>query len=143
MLRPHAAGHGLALELAVEDALPPVRFERDALLQVVFNLVDNAVKYGRGEPAKIEIACRRAGECVAVVVRDHGPGVPREELGRILEPFYRRGDELTRSAAGAGIGLALVRSLADQMGAALRIANAEGGGLTATVELSGNFAGKP
>ena len=143
LLRPHAAGHGLALELAVEDALPPVRFERDALLQVVFNLVDNAVKYGRGEPAKIEIACRRAGECVAVVVRDHGPGVPREELGRILEPFYRRGDELTRSAAGAGIGLALVRSLADQMGAALRIANAEGGGLTVTVELSGNFAGKP
>ncbi len=135
LLRPHAAQSGLALALAVDDALPPVRFERDALLQIVFNLVDNAVKYGRGEPAAIEIACRRAGDGVALVVRDHGPGVPREELARILEPFYRRGDELTRSAPGAGIGLALVKTLAEQMGAALRVANAEGGGLEVALTL--------
>jgi signal transduction histidine kinase len=138
LLRPHAAAHGLALELAVDEALPPVRFERDALLQVVFNLIDNSVKYGRGEPAAIEIACRRAGEGVAIVVRDHGPGVPREELTRILEPFYRRGDELTRSAPGAGIGLALVQSLAREMGGPLRVANADGGGLEVTLELSGD-----
>ncbi len=136
LLRAHAAEHGLELVLRVDDALPPVRFERDALLQIVFNLVDNAVKYGRGEPATIEIACRRAGDGVAIVVRDHGPGVPREELSRILEPFYRRGDELTRSAPGAGIGLALVRSLAGQMGAALEVANAEGGGLAVSLALS-------
>ncbi|HEY8121164.1 MAG TPA: ATP-binding protein [Myxococcota bacterium] len=140
LLRPHAAAHAVALELALDDSLPPARFERDALLQIVFNLVDNAVKYGRGEPARIEIACRRAGVHVAVVVRDHGKGVPREELARILEPFYRRGDELTRSAQGAGIGLALVRSLAQQMGAALAVANAEGGGLAVTLELSGGGA---
>jgi two-component system OmpR family sensor kinase len=69
-------------------------------------------------------------------VRDHGAGVPREELARILEPFYRRGDELTRSAPGAGIGLALVRSLAQQMGAALAVRNAEGGGLEVCVTLA-------
>jgi signal transduction histidine kinase len=138
LLRPHAAAHGLALELLVDGALPPVRFERDALLQVVFNLIDNSVKYGRGEPATIEIACRRAGEGVAIVVRDHGPGVPREEIARILEPFYRRGDELTRSAPGAGIGLALVESLAREMGGVLRVANADGGGLAVTLELSGS-----
>jgi signal transduction histidine kinase len=105
-------------------------------VQVVFNLVDNAIKYGRGEPARIDVSCAREGAGVAIRVRDHGAGVPREELGRILEPFYRRGDELTRSAQGAGIGLALVRSLAQQMGAALRVANAEGGGLVASVELA-------
>jgi len=138
LLRPHAASHGLALELMLDDALPPVRFERDALLQVVFNLIDNSVKYGRGEPATIEIACRHAGEGVAIVVRDHGPGVPREEIARILEPFYRRGDELTRSAPGAGIGLALVESLAREMGGVLRVANADGGGLAVTLELSGS-----
>jgi len=140
LLRPHAAAHGLALELAVDEALPPVRFERDALLQIVFNLIDNSVKYGRGEPAAIEIACRRAAEGVAIAVRDHGPGVPREELTRILEPFYRRGDELTRSAPGAGIGLALVQSLAREMGGVLRVANADGGGLSITLELSGTGA---
>lgn len=141
LLRQHAHEHGLTLELAVDEALPPVRFERDALLQVVFNLIDNAVKYGRGEPARIEIGCRREGEGVALSVRDHGPGVPREELARILEPFYRRGDELTRSAPGAGIGLALVNSLAQQMGGALRVDNAEGGGFAATLQLSGATAG--
>jgi signal transduction histidine kinase len=135
LLRPHAAAHGLSLELTVEDGLPPVRFERDALLQIVFNLVDNAVKYGRGEVAKIEVACRRSGAGVVVAVRDHGPGVPRDELQRILEPFYRRGDELTRGAPGAGIGLALVRSLAQEMGAALAVANAVGGGLEVAVTL--------
>ena len=141
LLRQHAHEHGLTLELAVDEALPPVRFERDALLQVVFNLIDNAVKYGRGEPARIEIGCRREGDGVALTVRDHGPGVPREELARILEPFYRRGDELTRSAPGAGIGLALVNSLAQQMGAALQVGNAEGGGFAATLQLSGANAG--
>jgi signal transduction histidine kinase len=138
LLRPHAAAHGLALELSVEDALPAARFERDALRQIVFNLLDNAVKYGCGEPARIEVACRRAGTGVAIVVRDHGPGVPREELARILEPFYRSGDELTRSAPGAGIGLALVRSLAQEMGAALALHNAEGGGLAVCVTLAGS-----
>jgi signal transduction histidine kinase len=137
LLRGHAAQHGFALELVLDDALPPVRFERDALVQVVFNLVDNAVKYGRGETARIEVSCRRAGEGVAIGVRDHGAGVPREELGRILEPFYRRGDELTRSAQGAGIGLALVRALVQQMGGVLRVVNADGGGLVVTLELSG------
>jgi signal transduction histidine kinase len=140
LLRPHAGANGLALELAIEDGLPPVRFERDALLQVLFNLVDNAIKYGRGGTARIEVACRRAGTGVALSVRDHGPGVPREELGRIFEPFYRRGDELTRSAPGAGIGLALVRGLAEQMGAALDVRNAEGGGLCATLALEGAAA---
>jgi len=141
LLRGHAAQHGFALELVADDALPPVRFERDALVQVVFNLVDNAVKYGRGESARIEVSCRRAGEGVAIGVRDHGAGVPREELGRILEPFYRRGDELTRSAQGAGIGLALVRALVQEMGGALRVVNADGGGLAVTLELSGTASG--
>jgi signal transduction histidine kinase len=137
LLRGHAEQHGFELALSLEDELPAVRFERDALVQVVFNLVDNAIKYGRGAQPRVEVSCRRAGEGVAIAVRDHGAGVPREELGRILEPFYRRGDELTRTAQGAGIGLALVRSLAQQMGGALRVANADGGGLIASIELSG------
>ncbi len=135
LLRPHAAQHGLALELTLDDALPAVRFERDALLQVLFNLIDNAVKYGRGEPARIEVSCRRAGDGVLLAVRDHGPGVPREELARILEPFYRRGDELTRAAQGAGIGLALVKALADRMGALFEVGAAEGGGFHAHIAL--------
>jgi signal transduction histidine kinase len=135
LLRSHACEHGVELELAIEESLPPVRFERDALTQIVFNLIDNAIKYGRGERARVDVSCGRSGDGVALTVRDHGAGVPREELARIQEPFYRRGDELTRRAQGAGIGLALVRSLAREMGAAFHLANAEGGGLVARIEL--------
>jgi len=106
-----------------------VRFERDAVLQVVFNLVDNALKYARDSADRvITIRCAREGEGVSVAVRDRGPGVPAAHLSRIFEPFYRCEDELTRTAKGTGIGLALVRGLAEAMGAAVTGRNLRDGG---------------
>jgi signal transduction histidine kinase len=72
---------------------------------------------------------------VRLAVRDAGPGVADGQLSRIFEPFYRAGDELTRTAQGAGIGLALVRELSDRMGAALRGVNAPGGGFEVSLLL--------
>lgn len=134
MLRPHVERGGLRLSVAVDDDLPPVRFERDALLQIVVNLVDNAVKYaGRDE---IVLAAFRDGDGRVVVrVRDHGPGVPREQLGRIFEPFHRGEQELTRRTKGTGLGLALVRSLAEAMGGRVMGRNAAGGGFEVEVLL--------
>ena len=65
---------------------------------------------------------------VAVTVRDHGAGVPARHVGRIFEPFYRGENELTRRSKGTGIGLALVRGLAERMGARVTGRNAAGGG---------------
>ena len=128
-LRAHAAREGFTLEVAVDSELPPVRYDRDALLQVLFNLVDNAMKYARHAPARrVLLEARRSAAGVELSVRDFGPGVPGRHLSRIFEPFYRGEDELTRSAKGTGIGLALVRELAERMGAAVRGANAEDGG---------------
>jgi signal transduction histidine kinase len=128
-LRAHAAREGFALEVAVDPGLPPVRYDRDALLQVLFNLVDNAMKYARQAPARrVLLEARRSGPGVEVSVRDFGPGVPARHLSRVFEPFYRGEDELTRTTRGTGIGLALVRELSLRMGAAVRGANAEGGG---------------
>jgi signal transduction histidine kinase len=128
-LRAHAAREGFTLEVAVDPDLPPVRYDRDALLQVLFNLVDNAVKYARRAPARrVLLEARRSASGVELSVRDFGPGVAGRHLSRIFEPFYRGEDELTRSATGTGIGLALVRELAERMGAAVRGANAPGGG---------------
>jgi signal transduction histidine kinase len=133
-LRAHAEREGFRLEVAVDPDLPPVRFDRDALLQVLFNLVDNAMKYaaaaGRRE---VVLEARRRDGSVEVAVRDFGPGVPAPHLSRIFEPFYRGEDELTRSAKGTGIGLALVKELAERMGAAVRGTNAEGGGFQVCV----------
>jgi signal transduction histidine kinase len=128
-LASHAAREGFALELAVEPDLPPVRFDRDALLQVLFNLVDNAMKYARGTGVRrVLLEARRAGAGVELAVRDFGPGVAPAHLGRIFEPFYRGEDELTRNTQGTGIGLALVRELAARMGAQVAGANLPEGG---------------
>jgi signal transduction histidine kinase len=137
LLRPHLEQAGLALRLEVEPALPPVRFERDALLQVLFNLVDNAVKYATGS-ARPEIVLRAArdGDRVVVAVRDHGPGVPAAHLGKIFEPFYRGERELTRRSKGTGLGLALVRGLADGMGATVLGCNAQDGGFEVAIGLA-------
>jgi signal transduction histidine kinase len=114
----------------MEAPLQDVRFDRDVVTQVIFNLVDNALKYARdAERREIEIACREHEDGVELSVRDYGPGVPEGDLARIFEPFFRREDELTRTTKGTGIGLALVMDLAHAMGAELAASNAEGGGL--------------
>jgi signal transduction histidine kinase len=107
-----------------------VRFERDAVVQVVFNLVDNALKYAKGQSRDpvITLQCVRHADAVILAVRDSGPGVAQRHLSRIFEPFYRGQDELTRSAQGTGIGLALVKGLAERMGATVAARNRDGGG---------------
>jgi two-component system phosphate regulon sensor histidine kinase PhoR len=87
-------------------------------MQVLCNLVDNAVKYARDAATKrIEVVCRHDDSAVYVDVRDRGPGVSPRHLSRIFEPFYRGESELTRRNKGTGIGLALVRGLVERMGA--------------------------
>jgi signal transduction histidine kinase len=133
-LAPHAAREGFTLAVSVADDLPAVRFDRDALLQVLFNLVDNAMKYAKSSSDRtVELEARRDGEAVTVAVRDFGPGVARAHLERVFEPFYRGESELTRTAKGTGIGLALVKELAERMGAAVSGANADGGGFRVRV----------
>jgi signal transduction histidine kinase len=133
MLRPHAERAGFRLELALERGAPPVRFERDALAQVLFNLVENAIKYARAGERVVRIEFHAEGGRVLLRVRDRGPGVPPRDLARVFEPFFRGGDELTRASQGSGIGLALVRGLAERMGASASARNAEGGGFEVTL----------
>ena len=117
LLRPHVEREGFTLHVEADGDLPPIRFDRDALLQVVFNLVDNALKYARhAERREVTLRCSRQGEGVAICVRDSGPGVLSRHLARVFEPFYRGERELTRRTKGTGLGLALVRALVEQMG---------------------------
>ncbi len=134
ILEPQARQAGFSLELELEPDLPAVRFDRDALMQVVFNLVDNALKYAReAEQRSIALRCSASDRGVQLSVRDRGPGVPAGHLARIFEAFYRPGNELTRTTKGTGIGLALVQGLAQRMGAAVSARNADGGGFEVTL----------
>lgn len=137
-LRPHAERAGFTLTAELADELPAVQFDRDALIQMIFNLVENAIKYAaRAERREILVRCIASdGDAVAVIVRDFGPGVPREHLVRIFEPFHRVEDELTRSTKGSGIGLSLVKRLGEAMGASVRGNNPEDGGFEVRIGLA-------
>jgi signal transduction histidine kinase len=121
---------GFKLELrndAPVDAALTV--DADAFAQIFINLVDNALKFSANADAKIvEIASRRESDGgVLFTVRDFGPGVPKGQLKKIFELFYRPADELTRETVGLGIGLALVRQLATAMGARVDVRNRDPG----------------
>jgi signal transduction histidine kinase len=128
VLEPHAAE--LAFELRFEAApdLPAVAFDRDALSQVLFNLVDNALKYSSEATDRfVSIRCERQGQGVVLRVADRGPGVAPEQQRLIWQPFYRGERELTRKHKGTGIGLSLVRGLVQRMGGSVTSRNTNPG----------------
>ncbi|MEM6292544.1 MAG: ATP-binding protein [Myxococcota bacterium] len=117
----------VALANGVEQAF--VEVDVPALEQVLFNLVDNAAKYapsstdGRG----IVLEAVRCGRGVQLAVRDHGPGIPADERRRIFEPFVKARRDESGSKPGVGLGLALCRGVAVQMGGALTLEDADPG----------------
>ena len=105
-----------------------IAVEEDAFIQIVINLVDNAIKYARNsETKKIVIGAREKGSSVEFFVRDFGLGIDKKLRKKIFEPFYRIGDEMTRESKGTGIGLALVKELATEMNAIVDVKNMEPG----------------
>jgi signal transduction histidine kinase len=113
LMRPHIEREGFTVQLTADEGLPEIQLDEDALKQVLFNVLDNALKYGRGEgAARIDVACAADPNGGALVsVRDHGRGVSEAQLHAVFEPFFRGESELTRRQQGTGLGLALVRDL--------------------------------
>jgi signal transduction histidine kinase len=112
---------GLGLVLQVEENLDASRLDADgdAVVRILGNLVENACKYAQPyERAEIHIAAVQRGDMVWITVRDWGPGVPDREQRRIFDAFHRaQRDELRQD--GLGLGLALARGLAKQLGGSL------------------------
>ncbi|MFN7009896.1 MAG: ATP-binding protein [Allorhizobium sp.] len=104
---------GRAIETGIAAGLPLIRGDSVLLSQVLFNLLDNAVKYGGDEP--INVYARRDGKDVLISVTDLGRGIPADDLDRIFEKFYRRGKPDGR-APGTGLGLSIARGFVEAMG---------------------------
>jgi signal transduction histidine kinase len=103
--------------------------------QILFNLVDNAAKYARNATdRRIHVEANRNGQYVKLIVRDHGPGIGKEAELR-TQPFGKSAEESAESAPGVGLGLALCRRLARQLGGRLDVADAAGEGATVTLLL--------
>ncbi|MEY4577025.1 MAG: hypothetical protein RL701_1728 [Pseudomonadota bacterium] len=129
VFRPHAEQAGFTIVFSSQAALPHARFDRDALTQVLFNVLDNALKYAQGSgPRELRVRCERAAHGgVRVRVQDSGPGVPADQLAAIFAPFYRVQSELTRTQKGTGIGLSLVKGLVERMQGSVVATNLEPG----------------
>ena len=106
------------------------------LARIVSNLVENARRYAAGpdDRVRIDVAARRSGRALEVTVRDHGPGVPPEQLDRLVRPFTRLDAERNRHG-GSGLGLAIVARLARRHGGGLALELPPDGGLLARVRL--------
>jgi PAS domain S-box-containing protein len=109
-LGPLAAAQQVTLVADTEGA-PPMVGDRDRLVQVLANLVSNAVKYSSAG-AEVRVRARRAGGSVRVEVEDHGPGISADELGRLFQRFQQVGDAAHRKP-GTGLGLAISRSIVE------------------------------
>jgi signal transduction histidine kinase len=135
-LAPHALESGLQIVFEADEGCPPVQYDRDAIVQMLFNLVDNAIKYAKKATVpEIRVQYHKKGAGTELSVRDFGPGVSKRHLRRIFEPFYRAQDERTREAKGTGIGLALVRELAQSMGAVVDAESPSDGGFRIAITL--------
>lgn len=133
-LLPHIEKSGFSLGLEVPDTAPLVLRDPDSVEQILFNLVDNSLKYAsKAEDKRLTISVEVTSTSVVLSVRDRGPGVPQSDRERIFEAFFRLEDEMTRRSQGTGLGLALVSDLAARMGATVSAKNAHPG-LLVTVE---------
>ncbi len=135
-LRPALEDGGVTLRVAVEPELPPVRFDRDAVTQMLQNLLDNAEKYTRGcTDRSVDVTVANGDGGVWLTVRDRGPGVPAAFRHRLFRPFVR--EDSADAPPGLGLGLAMVRELARAQRAELSYRDAPGGGACFRVHFRG------
>ncbi len=127
--------HGFALKLQVDDSLPPVRVDSDALQQAILNLLTNAMKYsGDGREIDLRLTAGGAGDAV-ISVADRGPGIPAHERHRIFEKFYRVPTAEISRIPGTGLGLTLVDHIVKAHGGTVRLESAPGQGSTFSIHL--------
>lgn len=124
-----ARARGVTLENAVPAGLV-ARADPERLRQVLSNLIDNAIKYGRPE-GRVTIGGRPLDENrVELTVRDDGPGIPPEAKERVFERFYRVDKARAREQGGTGLGLAIVKNVMQAHGGEVRVESAPGAGTT-------------
>jgi two-component system, OmpR family, phosphate regulon sensor histidine kinase PhoR len=128
-LRLFAERQGLRIEMDLPERVSPVRGDEDRLGQVLVNLLHNAVKFSPNG-GKIVVGVREEGDNVRVWVRDPGIGVPRADLTRIFERFYKVDRARVRGRGGTGLGLSISRHVVESHGGRIWAESEEGSGST-------------
>ncbi|PYB77963.1 phosphate regulon sensor histidine kinase PhoR [Rhizobium wuzhouense] len=132
-LAPLAADLGVEIRLDLPEEKIEVMGERDELVEVFENLIENACKYGQDGKVVDVVVRREPGVGTEVRVRDRGPGIPAEHVPRLTERFYRVNVEDSRSKKGTGLGLAIVKHILTRHRARLLVKSELGVGSEFTV----------
>ena len=130
LVRPRAEQAGAQLSCSVEPDLSPVSMDPGALTLLLLNLLDNALKYGvSGDgTARIRVTLARENRELVLSVNDRGPGILESEIPRVFDRFYRGDDARRQRIRGSGIGLSLVRHIAESHGGRVTASNDPEGG---------------
>ena len=128
------AAPGCAFTMEVAESLPEIRADREALAQVLSNLIDNALKY-TGDEKHIALRARKDGAMLAFTVEDNGLGIAPDQRREIFEPFHQVDQRLSRTREGAGLGLAIVRRIVKAHGGEITVAGEPGKGSIFTVKI--------
>ena len=123
------AGFELKIQASGDVDEAAVNIDEDCFAQIIINLVDNAIKFSKtAENKVIEVSSKLSGDGrILFSVRDYGPGIPKDQMKKIFELFYRSESELTRETVGTGIGLAIVHQLTSAMNGNVDMINAQPG----------------
>jgi signal transduction histidine kinase len=131
-IEPLAAARGCAIDVRGADGELVARGDPDALMRVLTNLLDNAVRHGFG---RVVLGAQRANGSIRIDVADDGPGFAPDDLPHVFEPLFRSDRARGAATGGTGLGLAIARRLARAHGGDVEAVNLPGGGALATVTL--------
>lgn len=138
-LSPLSADMGVEVRLRIPDTPVRIKGDRDELIQVIENLVENALKYGHsGEYVDVtlsELSDSQEAPAWQLAVRDYGEGIPPEHLPRLTERFYRVDVESSRAMKGTGLGLAIVKHILTRHRGRMEVESDPGKGATFKVNL--------
>ena len=139
---PDAAARGVTLELSPDGGGPELLADRHRLLQVLDNLIGNAVKFtDRG--GQVRVGAEQSDGAWRIEVADSGIGIPPDELGRLFDRFYRASNAERAGRPGSGLGLAVVREIVELHGGRVEVASTPGRGTTVTAWLPLRPPGRP
>ena len=130
-----AQARGLWLRLEPRPEWPAVRADRRALLQILINLLGNAVKFTQKGSVTLTLMRDAASGRLSAEVQDTGPGIESSDLVHVFEAFRQVGGAASRPFEGTGLGLTIARALAEKQGGTIRVASREGEGATFTLTI--------